>query len=156
MQRRALWIALALIFVWGTNFTVQKLIFPIVTPAGFLFVRFLLMPLCAALWMFYRYGVDWPPVDREDVRLLFKLALAGHVLHVGLVTFGIHLSTAFSSSLILWRNTDRCCSGRRGRPDAGAVLCVAPLHPSIDRPSSPSGVSSRLSAVARKRAYRVK
>ena len=59
------------------------------------------MPLCAALWMFYRYGVDWPPVDREDVRLLFKLALAGHVLHVGLVTFGIHLSTAFSSSLIL-------------------------------------------------------
>src|SRR5690606_8627272 len=82
VQRRALWIALALIFVWGTNFTVQKLIFPIVTPAGFLFVRFLLMPLCAALWMFYRYGVDWPPVDRQDLRLLFKLALAGHVLHV--------------------------------------------------------------------------
>jgi len=101
LQRRALWIALALIFVWGTNFTVQKLIFPIVTPAGFLFVRFLMMPLCAALFLFYRYGVDWPPVDRSDLRELVKLALAGHVLHVGLVTFGIHLSTAFSSSLIL-------------------------------------------------------
>jgi drug/metabolite transporter (DMT)-like permease len=100
-QRRALWIAFALIFVWGTNFTVQKLIFPILTPAGFLFARFLLMPFCAALWMFYRYGIDWPPVDRYDFRQLIKLAIAGHVLHVGLVTYGIHLSTAFSSSLIL-------------------------------------------------------
>ena len=100
-QRRALWIALALIFVWGTNFTVQKLIFPILTPAGFLFARFLLMPLCAALWMFYRYGIDWPPVDRHDLRQLVKLAIAGHVLHVGLVTYGIHWSTAFSSSIIL-------------------------------------------------------
>jgi drug/metabolite transporter (DMT)-like permease len=101
LQRRALWIALVLIFVWGTNFTVQKLIFPILSPAGFLFVRFLLMPLCAALWLCYRYGIDWPPVDRHDLRQLVKLAIAGHVLHVGLVTFGIHLSTAFSSSLIL-------------------------------------------------------
>ena len=96
-----MWIALALIIVWGTNFTVQKLIFPILTPAGFLFVRFLLMPFCAALWMFYRYGIDWPPVDRSDFRQLVKLAIAGHILHVGLVTYGIHLSTAFSSSLIL-------------------------------------------------------
>lgn len=100
-QRRALWIALALIIVWGTNFTVQKLIFPILTPAGFLFARFLLMPFCAALWMFYRYGIDWPPIDRRDFRQLVKLAIAGHILHVGLVTYGIHLSTAFSSSLIL-------------------------------------------------------
>lgn len=100
-QRRALWVALGLIFVWGTNFTVQKLIFPIVTPTGFLFARFLMMPVCAAIWMFYRYGIDWPPVDRPDFLRLVKLAIAGHVLHVGLVTYGIHLSTAFSSSLIL-------------------------------------------------------
>ena len=59
------------------------------------------MPVCAAIWMFYRYGIDWPPVDRRDFRQLLKLALAGHVLHVGLVTYGIHWSTAFSSSLIL-------------------------------------------------------
>jgi drug/metabolite transporter (DMT)-like permease len=100
-QRRALWIAFALIVVWGTNFTVQKLIFPILTPAGFLFARFLLLPLCAAVWMVYRYGVDWPPIDRRDLIALVKLALVGHVLHVGLVTYGINLSTAFSSSLIL-------------------------------------------------------
>jgi len=100
-QRRALWIALVLIVVWGTNFTVQKLIFPILTPAGFLFARFLLMPLCAALWMFYRHGIDWPPIDRRDFLKLAKLAVVGHILHVGLVTYGIDLSTAFSSSLIL-------------------------------------------------------
>ena len=32
---------------------------------------------------------------------LLRLGLAGHLLHVGLVTYGIHWSTAFSSSLIL-------------------------------------------------------
>ena len=100
-QQLALMVALALVVVWGANFTVQKLIFPILTPAGFLFVRFLTMPLLAALWMCYRYGVDWPPLDRSDWWPLIRLALAGHVLHVGLVTFGIHWSTAFSSSLIL-------------------------------------------------------
>ena len=100
-QRRALWIALALVFVWGTNFTVQKLIFPVLTPPGFLFGRFLIMPVCAAVWMCVRYGIDWPPVDRPDLWLLMKLAVAGHVLHVGLVTYGIHFSTAFSSALIL-------------------------------------------------------
>lgn len=100
-QRRALWIALVLIVVWGTNFTVQKLIFPILTPPGFLFARFLLMPLCAAVWMFYRYRIDWPPISRHDFQQLLKLAVTGHILHVGLVTYGIHLSTAFSSSLIL-------------------------------------------------------
>jgi drug/metabolite transporter (DMT)-like permease len=100
-QRRALWVALVLIVVWGTNFTVQKLIFPILTPPGFLFARFLLMPLCAALWMFYRYRIDWPPINRRDFGQLLKLAVTGHILHVGLVTYGIHLSTAFSSSLIL-------------------------------------------------------
>jgi drug/metabolite transporter (DMT)-like permease len=100
-QRRALAIALVLIVVWGFNFTVQKLIFPVLEPGGFLFVRYLIMPACAALWMIKRYGVDWPPVDRGDVWLLLRLAIAGHVLHVGMVTWGIHLSTAFSSSVIL-------------------------------------------------------
>ena len=32
---------------------------------------------------------------------LLRLGLLGHLLHVGLATFGIHWSTAFSSSLIL-------------------------------------------------------
>ena len=58
LQRRALWVALFVILVWGANFSVQKLIFPVLTPPGFLFVRFMLMPICAALWLLYRYGID--------------------------------------------------------------------------------------------------
>jgi len=40
-------------------------------------------------------------VPKSDLLALLKLGIAGHLLHVGLVTYGIHWSTAFSSSLIL-------------------------------------------------------
>lgn len=99
-QTRALLVGLALVLVWGANYSVQKLVFPVVGPDGFLFVRYLLMPLLAVVLMVHRFGIDWPPVDRKDRWLLLKLALAGHVLHVGLVTWGVHLSTAFSSSVM--------------------------------------------------------
>ena len=99
--RRALWLALALIVVWGANFTVQKAIFTALSPGGFLFVRYLIMPVAAALLLCSRYGLRWPRVSRSDAFALLRLGLVGHLLHVGLVTYGIHWSTAFSSSLIL-------------------------------------------------------
>ena len=99
-QGRALLVGLALVLVWGANYSVQKLIFPVVGPDGFLFVRYLMMPLLAIALMIHRFGVDWPPVERRDRWLLLKLAMAGHVLHVGLATWGVHLSTAFSSSVM--------------------------------------------------------
>jgi drug/metabolite transporter (DMT)-like permease len=80
-ERKALWIAMVLILVWGTNFSVQKMVFTAMSPGGFLLVRYLVMPVAAALLLCWRFG--W------------------HLLHVGLVTYGIHWSTAFSSSLIL-------------------------------------------------------
>ena len=40
-------------------------------------------------------------MPRSELLALLKLGLTGHLLHVGLVTYGIHWSTAFSSSLIL-------------------------------------------------------
>ena len=46
--RRALWVALLLIVIWGANFTVQKAIFQALSPGGFLFVRYLIMPVGAA------------------------------------------------------------------------------------------------------------
>ena len=46
-ERAALLLALALVLVWGSNFTVQKAVFDAITPAGFLFVRYLVMPVCA-------------------------------------------------------------------------------------------------------------
>ncbi|HTT11363.1 MAG TPA: DMT family transporter [Burkholderiaceae bacterium] len=100
-QRTALLLALALILIWGSNFTVQKAVFSALSPGGFLFVRYLIMPLCAVLLLWQRYGVRWPRLPREEWWKLARLALIGHVLHVGMVTFGIDWSTAFSSSLIL-------------------------------------------------------
>jgi drug/metabolite transporter (DMT)-like permease len=99
--RRALWAALVLILVWGANFSVQKAVFDVVSPGGFLFFRYLGMPLAAAALLCWRHGRHWPRVSRDDAIALLKLGLAGHLLHVGLVTYGIHWSTAFSSSLIL-------------------------------------------------------
>jgi drug/metabolite transporter (DMT)-like permease len=100
-SRHALWAALALILVWGANFTVQKAIFQALSPGGFLFVRYLIMPVAAALLLCVRFGTKWPRVARADAFALLRLGLVGHLLHVGLVTYGIHWSTAFSSSLIL-------------------------------------------------------
>ena len=100
-SRHALWIALALIVVWGANFTVQKAIFQALSPGGFLFVRYLIMPVAAAALLCSRYGRHWPRVSRADALALLRLGLIGHLLHVGMVTYGIHWSTAFSSSLIL-------------------------------------------------------
>ena len=99
--RQALWAALVLIVVWGANFSVQKEVFKALSPCGFLFVRYLVMPVAAALLLCWRHGTHWPRVPRADLLSLLKLGLAGHLLHVGLVTYGIHWSTAFSSSLIL-------------------------------------------------------
>jgi drug/metabolite transporter (DMT)-like permease len=100
-QRHALWAALALIAVWGANFSVQKATFVYLQPGGFLFVRYLIMPIAAALLLCARHGLRWPRVPRADWLALARLGLAGHVLHVGMVTYGIHWSTPFSSSLIL-------------------------------------------------------
>lgn len=100
-QRAALLLALALILVWGANFSVQKAVFTALGPGGFLFARYLIMPLAAVALLWQRYGRRWPRLARDEWWALARLALLGHVLHVGLVTFGIHWSTAFSSSLIL-------------------------------------------------------
>ena len=100
-SRLALWAALAMAAVWGSNFSVQKVLFNALTPGGFLFARDLIMPVAAALLLCSRHGLHWPRVGRVDGLALLKLGLVGHLLHVRLVTDGSHWSTAFSSSLIL-------------------------------------------------------
>jgi drug/metabolite transporter (DMT)-like permease len=100
-QRAALLLGLALVVVWGANFTVQKSVFSALGPGGFLFVRYLIMPVCALALLRQRFGTRWPRLPRGEWRALIRLGILGHVMHVGLVTYGIHWSTAFSSSLIL-------------------------------------------------------
>jgi drug/metabolite transporter (DMT)-like permease len=89
-ERKALWVALVLILVWGSNFSVQKMVFTAMSPGGFLMARYLLMPVAAALLLCWRHGLHWPRVPRHDLLQLLKLGIAGHLLHVGLVTYGIH------------------------------------------------------------------
>jgi drug/metabolite transporter (DMT)-like permease len=90
-----------LIVVWGANFTLQKHLLALMGPGGFLLARYLIMPACALLLMRWRLGAWLPPVSRPDLRRLAWLGFVGHGLHVGMVTYGIHWSTAFSSSVIL-------------------------------------------------------
>ena len=97
----ALATALTLIVIWGVNFTVQKYIYTATGPGGFLFARYLIMPACAVALLLQRFGTQWPRVSWSDFWTLARLGIAGHFLHVGMVTYGIHWSTAFSSSLIL-------------------------------------------------------
>ena len=100
-QRHALWVALLLILVWGANFSVQKLVFSAMSPSGFLFARYLIMPVCAAVILIYRYRFKWPALSRPEFWQLTRLGFIGHFLHVVMVTYGIHWSTPFSSSVIL-------------------------------------------------------
>ena len=99
-SRNALWLALILIAVWGANFSVQKAIFAYLQPGGFLFARYLMMPVAATLLLCWRFGRNWPRLPRTDLWALARLGVAGHLLHVGMISYGIHWSTAFSSSLI--------------------------------------------------------
>jgi len=100
-ELQALVVGLAVIVVWGANFSVQKALFAAITPTGFLFARYLIMPVCALALLLRIYGTRFPAVSRRDLFDLAKLGFFGHVLHVGMVTHDIDWSTAFSSSLIL-------------------------------------------------------
>src|SRR4029079_6269649 len=65
------------------------------------FVRYLIMPVAASILLCARFGTRWPRVGRADAFALLRRVLVGNLLHVGLVPYGIHWSTAFSSSIIL-------------------------------------------------------
>ena len=75
--RLALFAGIAVITVWGANFTVQKTLFGVLPPAAFLFARYLMMPACAALLLLYVNGGRWPRLPREDVLRLAWLGRAG-------------------------------------------------------------------------------
>lgn len=97
----ALFAGLGVVAVWGSNFAVQKALFEVLPPAAFLAVRYALMPVCAALLLLHSKRGRWLKLPRRDTLQLLGLGLLAHTLHVSMVTFGIHWSTAFSSALIM-------------------------------------------------------
>jgi drug/metabolite transporter (DMT)-like permease len=135
--RLALFAGIAVVAVWGANFTVQKTLFGVLPPAAFLFARYLMMPACAALLLLYVNGGRWPRLPRADVLRLAWLGVLAHSLHVGMVTFGIHWSTAFSSALIMacgpvftllilhWAGLERLTRGQVGGVALAAVGVLA-------------------------------
>jgi len=100
-QQLALLAGVITVTVWGANFAVQKALFVVLPPAGFLFVRYLVMPAFAAALLLWITHGRWLRLPRADAWRLAGLGVLGHGLHVSLVTYGIHWSTAFSSALIL-------------------------------------------------------
>lgn len=95
--------AVAIMFVWGANFAITKHVLGAIGVGAFLFLRFAIMPVLgfALLVAVYRRHLakSWPL--REDLPRFAAAGVIGHTFHVGIVTWGIDLSTAFSSSLVL-------------------------------------------------------
>lgn len=100
-QGRALLAGLFLVLVWGASFSIQKAAYSAMGPGAFLFCRSLLMSLLALALMRFNGLALWPRLEATEWRLLLVATLLGQVGHVGLVTFGIHWSTPFSSALIM-------------------------------------------------------
>lgn len=103
MQKWALAAGIALMVTWGVNFAITKVVLAELGVWPFLFVRFLSMPLFgfALLLAITRrhFLKTWP--QRADLLRFAAAGFVGHTAHVSLVMWGIDLSTAFSSSLVL-------------------------------------------------------
>ena len=100
-QGAALAVAVMLLTVWATNFSIIKLVMSHITPGAFLFARYIVTPACALLLLLVVYGTRWPRLPREEWKTLAWLTLLGHVLHVTLINWGIYLSSPFSTALIV-------------------------------------------------------
>lgn len=102
-ERWALAAALFTMLAWGVNFVFVKFLLDRLGVGGTMFIRFLVLPLLgvALLLIAFRGRLDlsWP--RREDLPRFFWCAMVGHVLHLSAVMYGMALSTAFSSSLVL-------------------------------------------------------
>jgi drug/metabolite transporter (DMT)-like permease len=95
--------AIATMAAWGTNFPFVKYVLTNIGPGPFLFVRFLVMPLLGFLLLaiVFRRNLRQALPRREDWPRFAVCGLVGHTAHVGIVNWGMHLSTPFSSSIVL-------------------------------------------------------
>jgi drug/metabolite transporter (DMT)-like permease len=95
--------AIATMIAWGMNFAFMKYLLDQLGVGPFMFLRFLVLPLLglALLIVTFRHRIahTWP--KRADLPRFLLCALIGHVLHISAVAYGMNLSTAFSSSLVL-------------------------------------------------------
>jgi drug/metabolite transporter (DMT)-like permease len=102
-SRWALNAALVTMFLWGVNFAFVKYVLDALGVGPFLFIRFVTMPalVFVLLLVVFRHRIGATLPKREDWPRFLACALIGHTLHIGIVFWGIHLSTAFSSAVVL-------------------------------------------------------
>ena len=100
-QGLALAVGLLTILAWGINFPILKSLLEVIQPEGVLALRFGLMPLFIVLLLWQRYGRHWPRPTRAEAWAIVRLGLLGQGLHLALSSYGVHLSTPFSSSVLL-------------------------------------------------------
>src|SRR5688572_17800247 len=95
--------ALFTMVAWGMNFAFVKYVLDHLGVGAFMFLRFLVLPLLGLvlLLLIFKHRVrhTWP--KRADLPRFLLCALVGHVIHISAVMYGMNLSTAFSSSLVL-------------------------------------------------------
>jgi drug/metabolite transporter (DMT)-like permease len=127
--------AIGTMVAWGMNFVFVKYVLDNLGFGAFMFLRFLVLPLLglALLVIIFRHRIahTWP--KRADLPRFLLCALVGHVIHISAVMYGMNLSTAFSSSLVLtcqplftlailaWLGAERL----RGQQIAGTLLAFA-------------------------------
>ena len=101
--RLSLAAALATMLVWGVNFAFVKHALDHLGAATVTFVRFTVLPLLGFVLLLLifrnRIRTTWP--RREDLPRFIACGLVGHAMHIGVVLYGMELSTPFSSSLVL-------------------------------------------------------
>ena len=88
---------------WGVNFAFVKHVLDQIGVGALMFLRFAALPLLGFILLLAifrsRIAHTWP--RREDLPRFLACALFGHVVHLAAVMWGMNLSTAFSSSLVL-------------------------------------------------------
>ena len=103
VRRWSLAAAVGTMIAWGMNFAFVKYVLDQLGVGAFMFLRFLVLPLLGAMLLVvifrHRVAHTWP--RRSDLPRFLLCAFVGHVVHITAVMYGMNLSTAFSSSLVL-------------------------------------------------------
>lgn len=90
---------LLMAFIWGVNFPVIKAALSEIPPLAFNALRFPLAALTVLLILKLREGVSWP--RRGDVPAVIGLGILGNLVYQGFFIFGIDLTLAGNTSLLL-------------------------------------------------------
>jgi drug/metabolite transporter (DMT)-like permease len=100
VQGRALAAGFAVVVFWAAAFSIQKAAYAAMGPGTYLFLRAVLMAVCAvAVLAWYKLPL-WPALTPGEWRMFAVVTAVGSLLQTTLTTFGIHMSTPFSAAVI--------------------------------------------------------